>query len=93
MYFLISYDVTKTRIRKKVSDLLEEFGVRVQKSVFECDISKSQLDILLQKTEGLIDTSSDSVIFYHICKNCIAKRDVVGTAFVLKKVEKHLATV
>jgi CRISPR-associated protein Cas2 len=93
MYFLLSYDVTKNRSRKKVSELLEELGVRVQKSVFECDISKSQLVMLMQKTEELIDTSSDSVIFYQICKNCIAKRDVVGTAFVLKKVKTQLISV
>ena len=36
MFYLVCYDIVSDRRRNKVSKLLEAYGLRVQKSVFEC---------------------------------------------------------
>jgi len=75
MHYLITYDIQNDKKRKKLSDLLETYGYRVNYSVFECELNKTKLKKLLNKIEQneYMDKKSDSVRFYHICKNCIPK--------------------
>jgi len=35
MHYVVAYDITNDKRRKKLSDLLETYGVRVNYSVFE----------------------------------------------------------
>lgn len=75
MYYLIAYDIENNKNRKKISDLLECYGYRVNYSVFECELNKTKLKKLLNEIEEkkYIDKKYDSLRFYHICKNCIPK--------------------
>ena len=36
MFYLVCYDIVSDYRRNKVSQLLEGYGIRVQRSVFEC---------------------------------------------------------
>lgn len=72
MKYVICYDVEDSKKRKKLSDLLEGYGVRVNYSVFEVDLKKNELLYLLKEIKKNIP-KSDSVRFYHLCKNCINK--------------------
>lgn len=89
MFYLITYDVAKNKRRKKVSDLLLEYGVRIQYSVFECDLEERDVFLLERKLTDLIDPSSDSVLFYPLCKKCLPKRLKLGTTYSLIKVKKE----
>ena len=40
--YLVSYDIESDRLRKKISDTLENYGIRIQYSVFECEISEER---------------------------------------------------
>ena len=40
--YLVSYDIESDRLRKKISDTLENYGIRIQYSVFECEISEQR---------------------------------------------------
>jgi len=75
MYYLVTYDIIDDKNRKKLSDILEKYGVRVNYSVFECELNKSKLKRLLEyiKNQKLYDNRYDSIRFYHICKNCVEK--------------------
>lgn len=39
MTYVISYDIESNKIRTKLAKLLEGYGVRIQYSVFECNLS------------------------------------------------------
>ena len=71
--FLVVYDITDNKRRKKLSDLLEGYGFRVNLSVFELTIKETKLKKLISKIEKLVDKKYDSVRFYHICQNCKVK--------------------
>jgi CRISPR-associated endonuclease Cas2 len=49
LLYLITYDIPCDKRRKKVSDLLEGYGTRVQYSVFECCLEKDQYDRLRKR--------------------------------------------
>ena len=56
---LIAYDITDKKRLRKLSKLLESYGLRVQYSVFEADISKKELRLLISQIEDIITRVSD----------------------------------
>lgn len=46
MYAAITYDITNDKARSKIVKILLSYGFRVQKSVFEVEITKSQFQTL-----------------------------------------------
>jgi CRISPR-associated protein Cas2 len=71
MMVLITYDVNteteagKKRLRK-VARQCQNYGQRVQNSVFECLIDPGQLKHLQASLEKLIDKDKDSLRFYYL---------------------------
>lgn len=52
---LIAYDISSNRCRQKVAKILENYGIRVNKSVFMCTIkTESQLNALLHSFQPII---------------------------------------
>jgi len=78
MLIIISYDIVKNRQRLRVAKLLSDYGQRVQKSVFECDISEGQFTQLRQKIEAIINRKDDSVRYYFLCGRCRQHIEVSG---------------
>ena len=75
MNYLITYDISNDKRRTKLSVMLNKYGVRVNYSVYECELNQTKLDKLLYEIElqKLINKKYDSLRFYHICKNCETK--------------------
>ena len=75
MKFLITYDIVNNKNRKKLSDLLETYGYRVNYSVFECELNKTKLKKLINeiKEKKYTNNKTDSLRFYNLCENCINK--------------------
>jgi len=71
MMVLITYDVNteteagKRRLRK-VSKQCQDYGQRVQHSVFECIIDPAQLKLLQFLLQQIIDPKVDSLRFYYL---------------------------
>ena len=75
MHYVVAYDITNDKRRKKFSEHLEKYGVRVNYSVFEIELNRTKYLKLLEEVEQkkLINKKYDSIRFYHICENCIDK--------------------
>lgn len=69
MDVLVTYDIADTdtsgasRLRR-IADVCEKYGQRVQLSVFECRLSKTRLARLVGEVEDIIDPNLDSVLVY-----------------------------
>jgi CRISPR-associated protein Cas2 len=71
MLVLITYDVSTTshegrRRLRRVARACQDYGIRVQFSVFECELDPAQWTGLRARLLDLIDPTSDSVRFYHL---------------------------
>jgi CRISPR-associated protein Cas2 len=71
MMVLVTYDVnTETAAGKrrlnKVAKQCQNYGQRVQHSVFECLLEPATLKILQSKLEKIIDAEKDSIRFYYL---------------------------
>ena len=83
MMVLVTYDVnTETaagekRLRK-VAKACENYGQRVQNSVFECLIDPARLKILQATLEKLIDKEKDSLRYYYLGNEWRGRVEHVG---------------
>jgi len=77
--YLVSYDITNDRCRTKVAKELENYGVRVQYSVFECDITKEKMEELYEKLIKLLQKdSTGNIRIYFLCEDCKKKTRILG---------------
>ena len=67
MFVVVSYDITDDRRRVRVASELENFGQRVQLSVFECHLPARELARLKALVRALIDRKKDRVRYYSLC--------------------------
>jgi len=70
MFILIAYDIADDRRLKKIAKLMEAYGERLQRSVFECVIGEDQLHALMHDVKLLMKRKEDKVQFYHLCDAC-----------------------
>lgn len=78
MMYVITYDIVQDRRRNKISKVLQDYGLRVQYSVFEADNDRQHTDEMMHRLKGLLDTETDSVNFYCLCQQCAQKVIRVG---------------
>lgn len=78
MFVMISYDVVKDKDRIKLMKFLKDYGERVQKSVFECNLSHETYEKVKKGVEEIINKRKDRVRYYRICKGCIGKIEISG---------------
>lgn len=84
--YIISYDITSNKIRRKIAKELENYGVRVQYSVFECDLDKARYKEIYAKLLRLMDgVEEGSIRCYEICQNCQKRIRVIGVEKPLNK--------
>lgn len=83
MLVLITYDVNtesaegRKRLRR-VAKVCENYGQRVQKSVFECLVDPAQWAALRQRLTAEVNREEDSLRFYFLGKNWKRRVEHVG---------------
>ena len=76
--YVIAYDIPDDRRRTKVHQILMGFGKWTQYSLFECFLSRKDLLLLQSKLDKYLIDAQDSVRFYPLCANCVAKVETIG---------------
>lgn len=76
MFYVISYDIPDNPRRAQLAKVLKGFGTRVQYSVFEAHLTRSQFDEMKQAVTHVIDTAEDSVRYYALCSTCTKRIEV-----------------
>ena len=80
---LVTYDVNtenaegKRRLRR-VAKHCQNYGQRVQNSVFECLIDPTQLVQLKTDLEAIIDLEKDSLRYYYLGNNWKSRVEHIG---------------
>lgn len=83
MLVLITYDVSvvtsegRRRLRNIAKTCLD-YGMRVQNSVFECEVDASQFVMLKQALMDIYDSEEDSLRFYFLGKRGKQKVEHMG---------------
>ncbi|PKL77044.1 MAG: CRISPR-associated endonuclease Cas2 [Candidatus Melainabacteria bacterium HGW-Melainabacteria-1] len=83
MNILVCYDVStednagKRRLRK-VAQICQDFGQRVQYSIFECRVNQAQYEELVHRLSKSVNEKSDSLRLYQLYGEREAVVEVIG---------------
>lgn len=92
-HILVTYDIERDKVRRRIATILEGHGERVQYSVFECQVTASQYRKLKQLIHQVIDQQSTnkadkqkgesssnrlSIRFYSFCTRCAQQVEIMG---------------
>lgn len=83
MMVLVTYDVATSteggeRRLRRVAKECQNFGQRVQNSVFECLVDPMQLEDLKGRLKKIININNDSLRFYYLGNNYKRKIEHFG---------------
>ncbi len=88
MKYIISYDISSSKIRKDFSDfLLSENFIRIQKSVFIGNIKKKYLFKKIQNWIENVENEKDSILLCPLCENDFKESYFMGKTFDIEDLE------
>ncbi len=91
MLILITYDIEDDRTRTRLAHKLKDFGRRVQYSVFEADVTQTELERLFKKLDRVELAKHDSIRVYRICGECTTHIRIWGVGEVTKDRDFYIA--
>jgi len=71
--WVVAYDSPCDKRRRKLATLLEGYGVRVQHSVFECQLRPETVAQLQRRLQKLIRVEQDRVRLWPLSQRCCAR--------------------
>lgn len=78
LFYVVTYDIPVDKRRKKVADLLEGYGSRVQYSVFECVLTPEKYRELQKRLRKRIKVEEDSIRFYPLSGHTLGQVETWG---------------
>ena len=81
MNMIVTYDIADPRRLNKVAKVVKDYGIRVQKSIFEVDVDDKRFIEMKARIEELIEVSADGVKYFPLCEKCAGTVEIIGQGF------------
>lgn len=78
IHIIASYDISDPKRLAKVARVMKNYGERVLKSVFECNLDEKRFEDMKAKVDEIIEPIEDTVRYYTLCEKCIKDVDHSG---------------
>ncbi|RZD17176.1 MAG: CRISPR-associated endonuclease Cas2 [Candidatus Acididesulfobacter guangdongensis] len=85
--WLVIYDIRDIKRLRKVAKIMLNYGIRVQKSVFEIECSKNILNRLKEEIHNIIN-ENDFVVYFNVCEKDWQKKLKYGVLYQETDVEE-----
>lgn len=70
MNMIVAYDIADPRRLNRIARIMKDYGKRVQKSVFEVDLTQSRFQEMKQRAERAMNLGEDGVKYFPLCVRC-----------------------
>lgn len=80
---VVIYDIVCSRRRRRMVKCLNGFGMRVQKSAYECLLTRQQYEALVKASVPIIDMATDSLRMYLLYRQSVC--DAWGIEIIQRK--------
>lgn len=90
MLYLVAYDISDPRRLHKVAAVCEDYGVRVQYSLFECRLEPEIFERFWRDLITEIDADEDRVVSYPLDARCTRETKTAGTMVCSERVVCYL---
>ena len=69
LLYLIAYDISCPRVQHQILNLIKSYAIGGQKSLYECWMTKNEMNLFRQEAELLVDNTTDSVLIFQLNQN------------------------
>lgn len=90
-FYVVTYDISDDKRRRKVVKLLEGIGTRMNFSVFECMLTDIQYRNMCKQLAKIIAKRDDWINVYPLCMECYARIEYIPP--VMKKEPVKIAVI
>lgn len=87
---VLAYDIVSDRRRGRVAKRMTGFLQRVQKSVFEGEITDARIDKMRRMLGREMNLEEDTARVYHLCGRCVPATEIIGTGVTIERKEEDL---
>lgn len=70
MNMIVAYDIANPRRLNRIARVMKDYGVRVQKSIFEIEVNASTFAEMRFRAEDVMNRYEDGVKFFPLCDRC-----------------------
>lgn len=91
-HIIVSYDIHDDKRLARIGHLMKDYGERVLKSVFECNLTDSMFHEMKHRVEKIIDHMEDSVRYYFLCDKCLKIMEISGKGTKFRHDEPYTIT-
>ena len=70
---MVCYDIAQPKRLRNIAKIIENYGLRIQKSFFQCSMEEKRMKEMLQKIYKVIERRRDSFFVYPLCEDCLRK--------------------
>ncbi len=78
MNMIVAYDIADPQRLLKVAKIMEDYGVRVQKSIFEVSLKGPIFQEMKDRIERVIVPDEDGVKYFPVCEKCAGTVEIIG---------------
>ena len=90
LHIVASYDISDPKRLSKVARSMKDYGERVLKSVFECNIDLQKFKELKARIDEIIEPIEDTVKYYILCEKCIREVEYSGKGESFQQDEEYI---
>ncbi|MGD9157362.1 MAG: CRISPR-associated endonuclease Cas2 [Desulfobacteraceae bacterium] len=90
MDMIVAYDIADPRRLNRVAKVIKDYGVRVQKSIFEVKIKEKQFGEMKKQVEEIIEEKEDGVKYFPLCEKCVGTVEIIGQGVFIDPDEEYI---
>jgi len=90
MLTLVAYDIAQPKRLHRVAKVCEDWGMRIQYSVFECRLEADAFDRFWHDLSKVVDPKDDRIVAYKICTKCAREIHSYGAQVHNEKVVAYI---
>jgi len=75
---IVAYDIADPKRLNMVAKIIKDYGVRVQKSIFEVTVDRGIFAQMKARIEEVIDHEEDGVKYFPVCTKCAGTFEIIG---------------
>jgi len=83
MNMIVAYDIADPKRLRKIAKIMKDYGVRVQKSIFEVAVTETSFREMRRRAEAILEPLVDGVKYFPLCERCSDTLVTLGLCAVL----------
>ncbi len=87
---IVAYDIADPRRLNRVAKIIKDYGVRVQKSIFEVKVDEKRFKEMKKRVEEIIEKEEDGVKYFPLCEKCAGTVEVIGQGMYVDPDEEYV---